>query len=617
MNDGREDRDPVRDPGSEPAEGAEVAESEAAEENPVEGKAGATRRAILRGGGLIAAGAAAGIGSVAAWRAWERDHPGTPYIPERFSIPKPRKNPGFDHLVVVMGENRSFDNILGYLYTPDDPPPGGSFEGLAFGDYSNTAEDGTVVPAHRYTGSTDRIMGRPDPDPGEEYPHVNTQLFGVLDDHNRGREVDDMTHPFNAPEAGAEPKMNGFVVDYETDFTGRTNRKPTADERHQIMGSFDPSMLPVISTLAREFGVFDHWHCAVPSQTFCNRSFFHASTSHGYVTNQAGGGYDKWLNAAKTPTIFNRLEDAGLSWRIYFDEMQLVSFTGVLHAPVLEAYWKTDRFAPMSQFHEDVEQGKLPAYAFVEPRMMFNHNDFHPPVGRPRESEADGKEYVDGAVSDVRAGDALIHSLYTAIRNSTSELGSNYLNTALLITFDEHGGTYDHVPPPAATPPDRSGAGEMGFSFDRLGCRVPAILVSAHVKRGSVYRQEMHHGSVIATLCERFGLEPLTRRDADASTLWTAFNRKVPRHAADWPQPSAAYVPPNPESGPHPAAAHPERPLSPPAKGLVGLLIARYGTPEEKGHPPETFGAAYEMLVKYGDGLFGVSASEWTGGHAG
>ncbi|UOQ57703.1 hypothetical protein MUN78_02325 [Leucobacter allii] len=584
--------------------------SEEIEDAPRTGVPGTrpSRRSFLKTGGLVAAGVAAGAGGAAAVAAAVgRPDPGTPYIPERFDIPKPRTEPGFDHLVVVMGENRSFDNLLGYLYTPEDPPPGGTFAGLAFGDYANTAEDGTVIPAHVYAGSTDYVMGRPDPDPGEEYPHVNTQVFGRIDSHNRGKDVGELTEPYHAPERGTPADMSGFVLDYEADFVHRKRRAPMTHEREQIMGSFSPEMLPVLSTLAREFGVFDHWFCAVPSQTFCNRSFFHASTSHGFVTNKHGGGYLKWLGAAETPTVFNRLEEAGLSWRIYFDELQLISFTGVLHAPVLREFWKTDRFATMTQFYEDVERGALPEYAFVEPRMMFNHNDFHPPVGRLHEGDEGGEHVYNGAISDARAGDALVHEIYTAIRNSTSETGSNYLNTTLLITFDEHGGTYDHVPPPEATPPDGSGAGEMGFHFDRLGCRVPAIVVSAHTERGSVFSEEMHHGSLAATLAERFQFPPLTRRDAAARSIADAFNRTVPRHAADWPQTTPSYVHPNPEA--HPARAHASRPLSPPAHGLIGLLIHHFGTADEQASPPQTFGDAYEMLLKYGTGLFGAQAS--------
>ena len=567
---------------------------------------GTSRRGFLKTGGLIAAGlAAGGVAGAGVTAALHSPDPGAPYQPEAFSVPRPRATPGFDHLVVVMGENRSFDNLLGHVYTPEVPASGGQkFAGLAFGEHANTALDGTRVPAHIYTGPTDTIMGSPDPDPGEEYPHVNTQLFGRIDAHNRDKDLADLTAPFHAPPAGTKPDMSGFVLDYETDFRHRTGEVPTAAERDQIMGGFSPEMLPVLSTLAREFGVYDHWFCAVPSQTFCNRSFFHASTSHGFVTNMLGGGYEKWLRAAPTPTVFTRLEEAGHSWRIYFDELQLVSFTGVLHAPVLRKYWKTERFATMAQFHEDAANGDLPEYAFIEPRMVFNHNDFHPPVGRPRGGEIDGHEVVNGAISDVRAGDALIHEVYMAIRNSTSERGSNYLNTTLLITFDEHGGTYDHVPPPAATPPDDSGAGEMGFTFDRLGCRVPAVVVSAHTARGSVFSEPMHHGALAASLSERFGIEPLTRRDDGARTLAGAFNRPVPRHASDWPQTSPAYVPPNPEA--HPAELEADRPLSPPARGLLRLLLQQFGTAEERAHPPRTFSDAYAILTKHGQGLFGV-----------
>lgn len=564
-----------------------------------------SRRSLLKGGGVLAIGAVGGAAVALGIAEGVQREEGQPYMPEEFSVPKSRKNPGFDHFVVLMGENRSFDNLLGYLYSPDDPPAGGQFEGLAFGDYSNVSADGTVVPAHKYSGATDRIMRQPDPDPGEEYPHVNTQLFGSIDDHNRGRSVGEMRAPFNVPSPARVADMSGFLLDYEADFLGRTGRAPSVRERDQIMGSFSPEMLPVTSALAREFGVYDHWFCAVPSQTFCNRSFFHASTSHGFVTNEHGGGYDKWLNAAKTPTVFNRLEEIGASWRIYFDKLQMVSFTGVIHAPVLEKYWKTDHFATMEQFEDDVASGSLPAYAFIEPRMIFNHNDFHPPVGVARESDVDGEDVYNGALSDVRAGDALVHRVYSAIRNGMAGKGSNYLNTALLITFDEHGGTYDHVVPPKAVPPVE-GSGEMGFEFDRLGCRVPAILVSAHVERGSVFTHEMHHGSVAATLSERFGFEPLTARDVAATTMDRSFNRKVPRHVADWPAPSPAFVPENPEET-HPAKAAPDRPLSPPAKGLLGLLLAKFGTAEEKAHPPATFADAFEILEKHGQGLFGAS----------
>jgi len=583
--------------------GSEHTSSEAAAEEAY----GASRRDFLKLGGAAAAGAVAGGAAGAAIGGAVGHNLGFEEGLEDFVPLTARQEAGFDHLVVLMGENRSFDNLLGYLYTPDDLPDGETFEGLAFGDYSNISPDGSVVATHVYDGPTDEIMGRPNPDPGEEFPHVNTQLFDTVDPvSNAELFVEEMKAPYNTPPRNVEATMSGFLRDYWINFARlRKGVPPTADEASQIMGSFSPEMLPVLSTLAKNFAVYDNWHCAVPSQTFCNRSFFHASTSHGFVTNKAGGGYDKWLDAPAAPTIFNRLEEAGISWRIYFDELQLVSFTGVLHAPVLEEYWRTNRFATMSEFYEDVRLGTLPAYSFIEPRMTYNHNDFHPPFGKLEEEAVEGRPVIDSAVSDVRAGEALVHEIYEAIKHSDAPNGSNAMNTMLLITFDEHGGTYDHVPPPSATPPHEDSEGEMGFGFDRLGCRVPAIAVSAYTRAGTIIHDEMQHAAVIATLSRLHGLKPLTRRDLGANNLFNAVNLDRPRQPITWPSTSPQYIPPNPQSeAPHPANVHKDKPLTPPARGLLGLLLAKYGTPDDE--EPSTYADAYELLHRYGEGLFGA-----------
>ncbi|QAY73823.1 hypothetical protein ET445_11170 [Agromyces protaetiae] len=595
-----------------------MAEEESGEEGvePVDGvqraKVPPSRRDFLRYGGVAAAGAVAGgaagaaiglsVGPPAA-------SPGEPTgLPTLGPTPPADGSPGFAHLVVLMGENRSFDNLLGWLYTPDDPPPsGGAFEGLAYAPHRNSLPDGRSFEAHVYTGATDRVMQSPDPDPGEEFPHVNTQLFGTIEPPaNEGVGVGEMASPYNAPGPGASASMSGFARDYAAHLAQTHKREPTDDEIAVIMGGFSPQMLPVLSSLARGFAVYDHWFCAVPSQTFCNRSFFHASMSHGFVTNRYNGDFKKWLDVKPASTIFDRLEAAGLDWRIYFDDLQLISLTGLIHAPALEKYWKTPHFAPMSQFFQDVAAGALPAYTFIEPRMIYDHNDFHPPFGRLEGSDIEGQMVYDDAISDVRAGEALVSSVYEAIRASATEGGSNAFNTMLLITFDEHGGTYDHVPPPAATPPHPDAKpGEMGFSFDRLGCRVPAIAISAYTGAGTVIQDEMHHAAVVSTLTNLHALEPLTARDDGARDLGGAVNLTAPRHPSTWPSPTPQYVPPNPEAGrPHPADAHGDRPLSPPAKGLLGILIAKYG---DGGDPePETYADAYEALQKYGQGLFGV-----------
>lgn len=562
----------------------------------------ASRRDFLRVIGVGAAGAAIGGSAGAAITAAATTNP------REFAPLAARHAPGFDHVVVLMLENRSFDNLLGHLYTAEEKAKA-DFDGLNQGKYSNPAPDGSRIAAHVYRGETDIVMQEPQPDPGEHYPHVNTQLFGVIDPPTNAHiRRHGLLAPFNTPKSGATPTNEGFISDYVVNYRLTKNREPTHEEYAVAMGGFSPAQLPVVSTLAREFGVYDRWFCGVPSQTFCNRLFFHASTSNGYVTNGGGDGYYKWINGPAAPTIFNRLEEAGISWRVYYDGTQLVSLTGILHSPVLQRYWKTN-FREMAQFYDDADQGNLPAYAFIEPRMVFNHNDMHPPFGQLREGEvvlSDGNvlKIANSAHSDVRAGDALVQNVYDAIRESATADGSNAMNTALVITFDEHGGTYDHVAPPAAVPPDDSGPGEMGFSFDRLGVRVPTIVVSAYTAPNTVIHDEMHHGSVINTLCRLHGLRPLTARDAGANSIFNAINLTEPRQPDTWPTPVSLYQPPNPEaSDATPVETHRKRPLTPPAQGLMGLLTARF----DPGSPvPATYGEAYDALYTYGDGLFGT-----------
>jgi len=543
-----------------------------------------TRRELLNRGLWGAAGLAAGAGGALGAQAL-------------FARPEPRheraEGPGFNHLVVLMFENRSFDNIFGYLYGPHGTPvPAGQrFEGLGSG-VTNRAANGTAIAAHPYTGTTDEIYSEPSPNAGEEYPDINLQLFGRVNP------------PYNALAPGQKPDMSGFVLDYANNYRALTGMELPADQLAGIMGAYTPAMLPVLSTLAREFAIYDHWHAAVPSQTFANRSFFHASTSNGFVINKGRQGFKKWVDPAlnSAPTIFNRLQSAGLSWAVYFDESQLLSLTGLIHATQLQPYWKTN-FRTMAQFHEDAATGRLPAYSFIEPRQIYNHNDMHPPIGKLTEQLVDGKTVVGGGISDVRAGELLLHEVYSSIKESAAAHGSNALNTMLLVAFDESGGTFDHVPPPSAAPPGDGAPGELDFGFDRLGVRVPALAISAYTRAGTVINDPMHHGAVIKTLCDRFGLPHLTERDRTARSLRNAVSLTAARDPSTWPTTAAHYVPANPESS-SPTGTSAQHRLTEPAVGLLSMLLAKYGQP---GDPiPTTYGDATELLEKRGRELFGA-----------
>ncbi|MFI5800394.1 alkaline phosphatase family protein [Streptomyces sp. NPDC051677] len=164
-----------------------------------------------------------------------------------------------DHVVVVMFENRSFDNLLGRLYEPGEAP---AFEGVLGKELSNP------VPAWLPEGGRDPIpygaardMNTPAPDPGEEFHHVNTQLFGILDEANRGQM--EARGSYNAPAADRAPTMDGFVADYASMLLFENGRMPSYDEYAKIMSGYTPERMPVMSTIARGFATFDHWFCEV------------------------------------------------------------------------------------------------------------------------------------------------------------------------------------------------------------------------------------------------------------------------------------------------------------------------------------------------------------------
>ena len=443
-----------------------------------------------------------------------------------------------DHVVVVLFENRSLDNLLGRLYGPGD---GKTFEGVVGKDLTNPipewAEHGADRKVVPYTVATD--MDSPNPDSGEEYPHTSTQLYGILDEANRFKLRDEITAPYNAPAPGQVPTMDGYVSDYVSCFTAETGRQPTYDEYSQIMTGFTPEQIPVLSGLARGFGVFDHWFSEVPSQTLPNRSFWTAATSSGFAVNAPARNF---LQHNDAETIFNRLDDHGRTWKVYVSEPMRFSGTGLTHFPRLKDRFAT-HFVPFAQFEADAAHGNLPDFSFIEPALGVGHNDYHPACGR-----ALGHGIAVASIdppSSVLGGEAFLARIYNAYKAMQSPAGSNVWNTTLLIGWDEPGGTYDHVAPGPVPPPDPAApAGQDGFTFDRSGYRVPAVIVSPWVAEGEVFRQEHRHTSLIATLREQWHLgDPFTARDASARTFSHVFTLDTPRDPQTWPAPDPRPVP--------------------------------------------------------------------------
>ena len=371
-----------------------------------------------------------------------------------------------DHVVVLMLENRSFDSVLGKLY--ESRP---DFDGLT-GTESNLFK-GKAVPV--WTSASDRSVDTeiPSPDPCESFDDMREQIFGRIDD-------------------SGPATMGGFVSNYA---------KAKGANPADIMHYYRPEQVKVISNLAKSFAVSDRWHASAPNQTWPNRFFTHCGTAGGYVNNMP-------LHVPYTmKTVFSRLTEARRSWRIYFHDIpQSATLTDIWSELPDHLYSFEDHFMA------DAMAGRLPNYSFIEPRYFacaaVNRlpNDEHPP-------------------HDIALGERLIARCYDAIRN-----GAGWDRTLFIITFDEHGGLYDHVSPPKAVSPDKNFPN--GFKFDRFGVRVPAILISPWIPPGTVLRPKgktpFDHTSIIATLRSLFGIGPLTARDKAAPDLLAALSLPQP-----------------------------------------------------------------------------------------
>ncbi|HEV2705848.1 MAG TPA: alkaline phosphatase family protein [Pyrinomonadaceae bacterium] len=386
-----------------------------------------------------------------------------------------------EHLVVLMMENRSFDHALGFLKSSSWP-----IDGLN-GTETNPNTQGVqvrVTPDARYAGD---LLA----DPGHDFISVNEQIFG------------------NSQGTGTGPFMKGFVKSYQSK-TGNVTKS------HNVMKCFAPGRLPALSTLAREYGVCDRWFSSVPGPTLPNRAFAFGATSLGRV--------DMNPNYLTLKTIFELLDSNGVASKIYYTDWTIGLAVGYIIQRARKFLFFFDDFI------KDCKNNRLPAFSFIEPRF----NDF-----------SDRGQFFPASDQhpdhNVFQGEKVIKAVYDALTSNRQ----TWESTLLVITYDEHGGLYDHVTPPATVNPGDKPPGTTTFNFERLGVRVPAVLVSPFIPRGTIVRKVFDHTSIIATARKLFLRDPdksfLTERDRRALTFEDSLTLASPRQGkVTIPQPTNA-----------------------------------------------------------------------------
>ena len=432
--------------------------------------------------------------------------PVPPTPPERIPAPDDeaaRRLAAVEHIVVVMMENRSFDHMLGYLSLP--PEQGGR---------GRTDVDGLSGPDVNFN-----------PLGGQRYPihHLEQTRFDG--------EAEDPDHSGDGVDEQLADGGQGFVGNFARYSAAEAQKLgvPVPDPG-LVMGHYDSDDLPVYDHLAAEYCVVDRWFSSVPGATWPNRLYAMAGHANGKRDDEPVPIYD-------LPTFVRYLDEAHVDWRWYsFDPGTLRAVDPEYRLSHHDRFGYVDQrkltieeedvgtLAEKGSFLDDVAAGNLPAVSWIDPHFKDlrvlgpDSNDDHPP-------------------SDVLAGQDLILTIYHAL-SSNSE---TWQKTLFIIVYDEHGGFYDHVAPPAATDDDPN--------FRRLGVRVPALLVSPLVAPGStssrLLGRDFHfdHTSIMKTIFTRFcqvdgQIPAMTARVAAANHLGHLLTGGPPR--ADVPDHSEA-----------------------------------------------------------------------------
>jgi phospholipase C len=402
-----------------------------------------------------------------------------------------------EHIFVIMLENRSLDHLLGFSQIQGTDPSGNptKIDGLT-GKESNLSPEGATV---MVSSPADFLM---DIGPGHEFSDVKEQLCG------KGN-----TYSSPSPSPGQiDPSINnsGYVSNY-----GRYDPKnPGA-----VMKSFSSAQLPILTTLAREFAICDHWFSSMPGPTWPNRFFVHAASSGGLDDSPSLSREFKSILYEgfkfDNGTIYDQLNNEKHDWMIYCDD----EFPQALSIAGMHAHFD-NHFRPYKQFKQDLNDPKFSkSYVFIEP-------DYHAFTGKFRGGNS------QHPTDDITSGEWLLKEVYESIRNSP-----HWEKSLLIVTYDEHGGFYDHVVPPATVHPRDStspGNNHNNFDFRQLGVRVPTVVISPLVQKGTIDHTTYDHTSVLATVEKLLKLGNLTKRDGTARDVNHLLKLKTPR--TDTPQ---------------------------------------------------------------------------------
>ena len=365
---------------------------------------------------------------------------------------------GITTYVYLMMENRTYDHMFGAR----------SLEGLP-GDglkanMANPDMTGTMIPI--YKAGVDKGAAKPtlcDPDPPHGWDAAHAQ--------------------FNA---GA---MDGFVKEHQLDH-GAGFTEP--------MKYLTRENVPVSWALADAYTSCDRWFCSVMGPTLPNRAYWHTGTSFGLKVNSEV--IDKFGAGVPVPTIYNRLDEAGVDWCYYYGVLPVVSLLAnpgpyQLDIGPMDGTGRVRRFGDShfgeGQFFKDCAAGKLPSVVYIDP--AFGANDDHPPV-------------------HPALGQELIGAIYTALSKSPQ-----WENILFVVTYDEHGGYFDHVPPPTTVDETNAKFGIPGF--EQMGFRVPALVMGPYAKQGHVSSVVRDHCSALKHLQVTFGLESINARIDMANDL--------------------------------------------------------------------------------------------------